>query len=135
MCVCVCRVSCYSPSQYDWVGRPHPSGPARHGLEAHFRRAVTCNATSSSVTQPVSEIKSCSHDTTSGKEMFLFNTKINTFYLCLYGVQFTVNDDSDNERGNRFRHDMTTIFHTSNGSSRIAHTTTFVIPVVQQWLE
>ena len=35
-----------------------------------------------------------------GKEMFLFNDALNTFYLRLYGVRHMVKHHSDSERGN-----------------------------------
>ena len=35
-----------------------------------------------------------------GKEMFLYNDALNTFYLRLYGVGHMVKDHSDSERGN-----------------------------------
>ena len=45
----------------------------------------------------------------------LFNNALNTFYLRLYGVRHMVKDHSD--------------------SDRIAHTTAFVTPVMEHWLE
>ena len=63
----------------------------------------------------------------------LFNDALNTFYLPLYGVRHMVEDHSDNE-GLLFPIN-------SKGSficiipDRIIHTTTFVAPVVEHWLE
>ena len=47
----------------------------------------------------------------------LFNDAHNMFYFGLYGVDHIVKDHSDSERGNPL------------------HTTVFVIPVMEQWLE
>ena len=37
---------------------------------------------------------------TEGKEMFLFNDTLDTFYLWLYGFAHMVKDHSDSDRGN-----------------------------------
>ena len=69
----------------------------------------------------------------------LFNDPLNTFYLRLYGVIHMVNDHSDSKRGNPLPPLLFPIG--SKGSftyttpDRRAHTTTFVTPVVEQWLE
>ena len=60
----------------------------------------------------------------------LFNDTLNTFYLRLYGVRHMVKDHSDNEKGNPLLpHRL--LFPTD----RISHTTAFVTPVVEHWLE
>ena len=58
--------------------------------------------------------------------MFLFNDALNKFYLRLYGVSHMVKDHSDSENG---------FFYMHHPTYRIAHTTTFVTPVVEHWLE
>ena len=71
----------------------------------------------------------------------LFNNALNTFYLCLYGVRHMVKDHSDSENGNPLpSHRL--LFPISSKDSfictiphRIAHTTAFVTPVVDHWLE
>ena len=70
--------------------------------------------------------------------MFLFNNALNTFYLRLYGVRHMVKDHSDSEKGNLLP-PLSPI--NSKGSfictipDRIAHTTAFVTPVMEHWLE
>ena len=49
----------------------------------------------------------------------LFNDALNTYYLWLYGIGYMVKDHSDSERGNLLP----------------PHTTGFVTPVVEHWLE
>ena len=52
------------------------------------------------------------------------------FYLRLYGIRYMVKDHSDSERGNPLPpHRL--LFPTD----KIAHTTAFVTPVVEHWLE
>ena len=71
----------------------------------------------------------------------LFNDALNTFYLRLYGVGHMVKDHSDSERGKPLPPHGLLFSINSKGSfictipDRIAHTTTFVIPVVEHWLE
>ena len=61
--------------------------------------------------------------------MFLFNDSLNTFYLWLYGVRHMVNDHSNSDRGNPLPpHGLLWILLS-------AHTTAFVTPVVDYWLE
>ena len=60
----------------------------------------------------------------------LFNDALNTFYLRLYGVTHMVNDHSDSERGN-----SKVFFYMHHPTDRITHTTAFVTPVVEHWLE
>ena len=76
------------------------------------------------------------------KEMLLFNDALNTFYLRLYGVKHIVKNHSDKERGNPLPpHRL--LFPISNKGyficiipqNRITHTTAFVTPVVEHWLE
>ena len=68
-------------------------------------------------------------DEKEGKEMFLFSDTLNTFYLRLYGVRHMVKDHSDSEKGNPLPPYM------HHPTDRIAHTTTFVTPVVEHWLK
>ena len=64
----------------------------------------------------------------------LFNDVLNTFYLRLYSVGHMVKDHSDRERGNPLPpHGL--LFPISCNSSFIAHTTVFVTPVVEHWLD
>ena len=72
----------------------------------------------------------------------LFNDTLNTFYLRLYGIRHMVKDHSDCERGNPLLpHGLlfpisskgSFIFYMHHPIDRIAHTTAFVIPVVEQW--
>ena len=72
----------------------------------------------------------------------LFNNALNTFYLWLYGVRHMVKDHSDSMRGNLLLPLHGLLFQISSKGSfigttpdRIAHTTTFVSPVVEHWLE
>ena len=70
----------------------------------------------------------------------LFNDALNTFYLQLYGVGHMVKDHSDSERGNPLPPYGLLFPINSKGSficttHRIAHTTAFVTPVVEHWLE
>ena len=72
----------------------------------------------------------------------LFNDTINTFYLRLYGVAHMLKDHSDSERGNSLPPHGLLFLISSNGffymhhpTGRIAHTTAFVTPVVEHWLE
>ena len=66
----------------------------------------------------------------------LFNDGLNTFYSRLYGVRNMVNDNSDSEKGNP--HPPYGILFPSSFIciiDRITHTTAFVTPVVEHWLE
>ena len=56
----------------------------------------------------------------------LFNTTLNTFYSRLYGVRHMVKNHSVNKQGFFYMHHLT---------DRITHTTVFVTPVVEHWLE
>ena len=71
----------------------------------------------------------------------LFNDTLNTFYLRLYGVRHMVKDHSDSERKPAAA-TWATLFDEQQGffymhhpTDRIAHTTAFVTPVVEHWLE
>ena len=55
----------------------------------------------------------------------LFNDALNTFYVRLYGVKHMVKD-------HRLQQGF---FHMHHHTDRIAHTTAFVTPVVEHWLE
>ena len=71
----------------------------------------------------------------------LFNDALNTFYFLLYGVRHMVKDHSDSEKGNLLPLHRLLFLINSKGSfictipDRIAHTTAFVTPVVEHWLE
>ena len=71
----------------------------------------------------------------------LFNDALNTFYLRLYGVRHMVKDHSDREKGNLLPPHGLLFPINSKGSfictipDRIEHTTAFVTPVVEHWLE
>ena len=73
----------------------------------------------------------------------LFNDALNTFYLRLYGVRHMVKDHSDSEKGNPLPPHRLLLSINSKGSfictvritDRITHTTAFVTPVVEHWLE
>ena len=75
--------------------------------------------------------------------MFLFNNTVNTFYLGLYSIRhIIVKNHSDSERGNLLPPHGLLFLISSKGSfictiptDRIAHTTAFVTPVVEHWLE
>ena len=69
----------------------------------------------------------------------LFNDALNTFYLRLYGVRHMVKDHSDSEKGTLLPPHRLLFPINSMGSFictiRIVHTTAFVTPVVEHWLE
>ena len=71
----------------------------------------------------------------------LFNDALNTFYLRLYGVRHMVKDHSDSKKGNPLPPHRLLLSISSKGSfictipHRITHTTAFVTPVVEHWLE
>ena len=69
----------------------------------------------------------------------LFNDALNTFYLRLYGVRHMVEDHSDSEKGNPLLPHRLLLSISSKGyficTDRITHTTAFVTPVVEHWLE
>ena len=72
----------------------------------------------------------------------LFNDALNTFYLRLYGVGHMVKCHTDSERGNPlpphgllFPINGKVFFNMRHPTDCIAHTTTFVTPVVEHWLE
>ena len=67
----------------------------------------------------------------------LFNDALNTFYLRLYGVRHMVKDHSDSEKGNLLPpHRLQQgFFYMHHPTDRITHTTAFVTPVVEHWLE
>ena len=70
----------------------------------------------------------------------LFNDTLNTFYLWLYGVIYMV-IYMDSEKGNPLPPHRLLLSINSKGSfictipDRITHTTAFVTPVVEHWLE
>ena len=71
----------------------------------------------------------------------LSNNALNTFYLRLYGVRHMVKDHSDSERGNPLLpHGLllsinSKVFYMHHPTDRITHTTAFVTPVMEHWLE
>ena len=72
----------------------------------------------------------------------LFHDALNTFYLRLYGVGHMVKDHSDSEKGNPlpphgllFPINSKGYFYMHHPTDRITHTTVFVTPVVEHWLE
>ena len=71
-----------------------------------------------------------------------FNDALNTFYLRLYGVRHMVKDHSDSEKGNPLPPHQLLFFLLAARvilyappTDRITHTTPFVTPVVEHWLE
>ena len=73
------------------------------------------------------------------KNNVLFNDALNTFYLRLYGVRHMVKHHSDSEKENPLPPHRLLLSISSKGmhrpTDRIAHTTAFVTPVVEHWLE
>ena len=71
----------------------------------------------------------------------LFNDALNTFYLRISGVGHMVKDHSDSERGNLLPPHGLLFPISSKGyfictiPERIAHTTAFVTPDGEHWLE
>ena len=67
----------------------------------------------------------------------LFNNTLNTFYLRLYGVKHMVKDHSNCKRGNPLPpHGLRMgFFYMHYPTDRITHTTAFVTPVLEHWLE
>ena len=70
------------------------------------------------------------------RENVLFNDALNTFYLRLYGFRHMVKDRSDSEKGNPLPpHRLLLSINSTIPTDRIAHTTAFITPVVEHWLE
>ena len=73
------------------------------------------------------------------KEGNILNNALNTFHLRFYGVRHMFKDHSDSERGNPLPPHGLLFPINSKGSfictDRITHTTAFVTPVVEHWLE
>ena len=72
----------------------------------------------------------------------LFNDALNTFYLRLYGIRHMVKDHSDSEKRNPlpphgllFPISSKGSFYMHHPTDRMTHTTAFVTPVVEHWLE
>ena len=72
----------------------------------------------------------------------LFNDKLNTFYLRLYGFRHMAKDLSDSEKRNLlsphellFSNKQQKLFYMHHPTNRITHTKAFVSPVVERWLE
>ena len=61
----------------------------------------------------------------------LFNDTLNTFYLRLNSIGHMVKDHSDSKRRNL----QQWIFYMHHFTDRIAHTTIFVIPIMEHWPE
>ena len=81
-------------------------------------------------------------NTERGLELYIIPTSKNAFvYLRLYGITHMVKDHSDNDRGNPLLPHGLLFLISSKGSviciipDRITHTTAFVTPVVEHWLE
>ena len=81
------------------------------------------------------------HNERERERIFLFNDALNTFYLWLYGFRHMVKDHSDSEKGNLLLPHRLLIdsqqgfFYMHHPTDRITHTTAFVTPVVEHWLE
>ena len=69
------------------------------------------------------------------KEMFYLTMHSTHFYLRLYGVRHMVMDNSDSEKGNPLLLNSKGSFYMHHPTDRITHTTAFVTPVVEHWLE
>ena len=74
--------------------------------------------------------------------MFYLTTHSTYFiYVYIYGIRHMVKDYSDSERGNPLPPHGLLFLISSNGSfmhhptDKITHTTAFVTPVVEHWLE
>ena len=71
----------------------------------------------------------------------LFNDTLNTFYLWLYGVRHMVKDHSESERKPAaatwapLSNWQQGFFYMHHPTDRITHTTAFVTPVLEHWLE
>ena len=71
----------------------------------------------------------------------LFNDALNTCYLRVYGVRHMVKDHSNSERGNPLPpHGLlfpisSMVFYMHHPPDRITHTTAYVTPVVEHWLQ
>ena len=71
------------------------------------------------------------HTTRNGWQSFIYR-RTQHIELRLYGVGHMIKDHSDSEEGNQLQQGCLYMHHTTY---RIAHTTPFVIPVVEHWLE
>ena len=74
------------------------------------------------------------------KELILVNDALNKNYLRLYVIGHMVSSDSERRnplppRGLLFLISSKVFFYMRHRSDRIAHTTAFVTPVVEHWLE
>ena len=74
--------------------------------------------------------------------MFYLTTLSTHFNYGYYGVRYMVKDHSDSERGNPlpphglpFPISSKDYFYMHHPTDRIIHTTAFVIPVMEHWLE
>ena len=65
----------------------------------------------------------------------LFNDALNTFYLRLYGIEHMVKDHSDSATWAILSDYQQGFFYMHHPTDRVAHTTSFVTPVVEHWLE
>ena len=79
----------------------------------------------------------CNNNSTRKEGNILFIDALNTFYLRLYGVRHMVKDHADSERGNPLppHRVQEELFYMHHHTDRIIHTTAFVTPVVEHWLE
>ena len=92
--------------------------------------------------QNILEAPSIVKQLTERERNVLFNNALNTFYLRLYGVRHIVKDHSDSEKWNPLPpHRLLLLinskvfFYMHHPTDRITHTTNFVTPVVEHWLE
>ena len=65
----------------------------------------------------------------------LFNEALTTFYLRLYGVRHMVEDHSYSKKGNPLAPYRQGFFYMHYSTDWIRHTTAFVTPVTEHWLE
>ena len=64
----------------------------------------------------------------------LFNDALNIFYLQLYGVRHMVKNHSYSDKGNLLPPHAQGFFYMHYPTDMITHTTAFVTPVVEHWL-
>ena len=64
----------------------------------------------------------------------LFNDTLNTFYLRLHGVRHLVKGHSDSEWATLSDYQQG-FFYMHHPTDKMTHTTAFVTPVVDHWLE
>ena len=67
-----------------------------------------------------------------GRKEIFYLTMHSTHFIYGYMLSDMVEDHSENERGNLLQQG---IFYMHHPTDRITHTTVFVIPVMEHWLE